>query len=371
MAFFDGLNYQIEQAVVKTNMGFFQLQEKNYYQTTDSESPLVFKPELEEKLKQTTSILSYSPELLLDGNISTPEGSAPLIITGIIPELHKKFLAVSQNIIKGSFLSQESDGILIGEELAKEFKFNLGDQLVINYQDVSGELRSELLEIKGIYHFNSKIFEKRFVYINQQQWQKLFLKTTQKEILFHRVSLMTPSLLVDQEIQKLAKENKLYVKTWKNLNPEMAVVIDFHDGMINFFFIIIGLTITMTILTPVRMLWQERSKEMKMMTVLGISSKGLWKLGMFEVFLMILLSGLSASLILLIIIYIQSKTGLNFSSLNNGIPVERAGIELPAVVYPRPGIKQLMMTFGFVVFTMFFSYAWSIRSTIKKLDSAL
>ena len=180
MAFFDGLNYQIEQAVVKTNTGYFQLQEKNYSQTTDSENPLELKSDLEHQLKNSTSILSYSPELLLDGNISTPEGSAPLVMTGIIPELHENFLPVSKNISQGHFLTSNSDGVLIGEELAQEFKFSIGDQLVINYQDISGELRSELLEIKGIYHFNSKLFEKRFVYITQMQWQKLFLKEMTK-----------------------------------------------------------------------------------------------------------------------------------------------------------------------------------------------
>ena len=371
MAFFDGLNHQIEEAVVQTNTGFFQLQEKNYAATTDSETPLPFTLEMNQKLAGVTEIKSYSPEIILDGNISTPEGSAALVLTGIDPDLHQKVFPVGKNMVQGHFLSPDEEGIVIGQELAREFKFNVGDQLVFNYQDHLGELRSELLEIKGIFKFNSKLFEKRFIYSNQNQWQKIFFNEVKAPLLFHRITLMTPGLKVTEEIKALAQELKLEFKSWKNLNPEMAVVIDFHDGMINFFFIIIAFTIAMTILTPVRMLWQERMKEMKMMTVLGIPTTGLWKLGVFEVAYMILLSGSSAVLVLLIVISLQSYNGIDFSFLNNGVAVERAGIELPTLVYPRATLQQVILTFGFVVFTMLFSYMWSIHRTLKKLDSAL
>lgn len=94
---------------------------------------------------------------------------------------------------------------------------------------------------------------------------------------------MTPSLSEGEFLQKEITDPKVEVKTWKNLNPEMAVVLEFHDGMIRFFFLIIAITITMTILTPVQMLWQERLKELKMLNILGVSDSKFWKIGIFEV----------------------------------------------------------------------------------------
>ena len=70
---------------------------------------------------------------------------------------------------EGDFLSNQDEfSILIGKELAELFKFHIGDQLVLNYQDQKGNLRSEILTIKGIFNFNGKSFEKRFVYLNQK-----------------------------------------------------------------------------------------------------------------------------------------------------------------------------------------------------------
>ena len=359
IAFFDGLNSQIEKAVVDNNTGFYQLQEINYSKSTDSSKPLVFNKDLftDNRLK------AISPELVLDGNISTPEGSAALSVLGIVPELHQSLLRLSRK------LDKDSEGALIGKDLADFFQFKVGDQMVINYQDVKGELRSELLPITGIYHLNSKSFERRFVYINQKTWQKLFFEEIRPEILFNRVVVNTKTL--DDGEFLYHSHPDLKVKSWKQLNPEMGVVLEFHDGMIKFFFLIIAVTILMTILTPVQMLWQERLKELRMMNILGVTKKKFWKIGFYEAIQMILGSFTFSTFLLLILIGIQSYTGVDFRFLNDsGLTIERAGIKLPGIIYPILSIEQLVITFVFVMFVLGVSYGWSIHRTLKKLEVA-
>ena len=371
VAFFDGLNSQIEKAVVDTNTGYFQIQEPLYAGSTDSSSPREYTKELSDKIDQPPVMVS-SPELVLDANIATPEGAAGLLVIGIDPNQHQKLIPLKEKIISGSYVSTEDEfGIVIGKELADLFKLNIGDQLVLNYQDKLGELRSELLNIQGIYNYNSKGFEKRFVYINQSTWQQLFLNEDTGKILFNRLTLLTPGLKIEPVINDRLVGSDLKLKSWKELNPEMAVVLEFHDGMIKFFFIIIAITITMTIMTPVQMLWQERLKELKMMSVIGVSVSKFWKIGIFEVTLMILLSSGLSTLLLVSIIGSQTINGISFRSLNDGISIERAGIKLPGVIYPQITPEQLLITFLFVMFVLSFSYIWSIYRTLKKLEVEL
>ena len=369
VAFFDGLNHQIEKAVVNTNTGYFQLQEKNYARSTDSATPLEF--ESYRKLLGDP-IESFSPELVLDGNISTPEGATGLTVLGVHPPLHQTILPLKKRTKLGSFIEENDENtVVIGSNLAKLFNFNVGDQMVLNYQDHTGDLRSEILQIKGIYRYNSKGFEKRFVYVNQKTWQKLFLNEDKHKILFNRIVLMPENLSDGPVLTERFKDPKVELKTWKNLNPEMAVVLEFHDGMIRFFFVIIGLTITMTILTPVQMLWQERLKELRMLNVLGVSNKKFWKIGLFEVLQMIVCSGILSSVFLIVIIGIQAYTGIDFRFLNDGVSIERAGIKLPGVIYPQLTVEQIVVTFVFVIVVLSISYLWSIHSTLKKLKVAL
>jgi putative ABC transport system permease protein len=368
VAFFDGFNHQIEKAVVNTNTGYFQIQEPTYAKSTDASAPLEFG---QYSHLMTPPVKSFSPELVLDGNISTPEGATGLTVIGIHPPYHKNFLPLHKRFDSGSFVEAEDDSAVnIGAELAKIFKFNIGDQIVLNYQDVNGELRSELLRIKGIYKYNSRGFEKRFVYINQKTWQKLFLNENKNTILFNRIPLMVDRLEEGKVISQRIVKPGLEMKSWKNLNPEMAVVLEFHDGMIKFFFIIIAITITMTILTPVQMMWQERLREIRMLNVLGVTRGKFWKIGIFEVFQMILVSGFFSSLLLTIIIGIQAHTGIDFRFINDGISIERAGIKLPGIIYPKLTAEQIIITFAFIIIVLSISYIWSIYRTLKKLEVA-
>jgi hypothetical protein len=126
----------------------------------------------------------------------------------------------------------------------------------------------------------------------------------------------------------------------------------------------------MTILTPVQMLWQERLKELRMLNILGVSSEKFWKIGLFEVIQMIICSTIASSFLLVVIIGIQSKTGIDFRFLNDGVTLERAGIKLPNIIYPHLAINQLVVTFIFVLIILSISYFWSIHRTLKKLEVA-
>lgn len=368
LAFFDGMNKQIERAVVNTNTGFYQIQENAFARTTDPGHPLEFTETIRKNLEKE-KVTQMSPELFVDANISTPEGNAAIALLGIIPGFHRNFLPVSDSMVSGEFLkSDDEDGIVIGQELAKIFKWNPGDQMVVNYQDVNGELRSEILYVRGVYHFSSSSFEKRFAYATQKTLQKLFLNQYSGKILFHRIPFMKESLEEKEQLSQKLEGKNVRLKTWRDMNPEMSVVIDFNDGMIRFFFIIIALTITMTILTPIQMLWQERFSELRMMNVIGVVKKRFWKIGLFEVIQMIVFSGGASSVILFVILSIQSKTGVDFRYSDQGLNIERAGIRLNSIVYPFFAPSQILVTFGFIIFVMLLSYTVAIHRTLKKLE---
>lgn len=366
MAFFDGMNHQIEVAVVRGNVGHYQLQEKNYSLTSDPLHPAVYTDAVK-KAMSDPKIIAHSPELVLDGYLSAPEGTAALQVVGIDFKLHAQAMQLDRAIVAGHWPDQSERGIVIGKDIADKFLFKVGDQLVINFQDAKGELRSELLNILGIYRANGRVFERRFAYVSGDVVEEFLFGAADPRQLIHRILLFSFNLL-DGKVAAtdMARRTGLELVSWKDLNPEMAVVLDFHDGMIRFFFLIIGITILVTILTPVVMLWQERVSEIRMMTIIGVPGRKIWHLGWLEAMVMTFLSGTTASVVLTIIIGIQERTGLNFEALSKGQVMERAGIELPRVIYPLLLAHQLLFAYCFVVFIIFVSYSWGVHSVLKK-----
>ncbi len=365
-AFLKGFAHEIEKAVVNTNTGHFQLREYHYDQTTDSSFPHAFITVLEKKLKKTT--LAYSPELIFDGNILAPEGAASLEVLGISPEHHKKLMPLTENMKEGTFLTgDEKDSVVIGYELARYFKFKVGDQLILNYQDNNGELSSEILKIKGIFDYNSKGFQNKHIYVTQRTWQNLYFRKDSENLLFNRITILATGLDKKPILEEEFKNAGLVLKTWKELNPELGVINDFQMATIKIFFIMIGIAVTLTILNPVQMAWQERVKELKLLNTLGISKSEIWEFGFYEFVLMVILSVTVSSLALLIILGIQSKTGLDFSVINQGQYVERSGIVMPRLIFPTFELNQFIGILGGVVIVYALSYAAAIRSALKRL----
>ncbi len=368
LAFFDGLNHQIENAVVVGNVGYWQLQEPAYASTTDPLTPIAWTKDKDSLLKKKF-IKSYSPELILDGYISGPEGNAALQIVGVDFNLHQKTFGLDKSIISGVWPKQSDRGIVIGKDTAERFQYAVGDQMVVNFQDAKGELRSELLPVLGIFHQNGRSFERKYAYISGDAVEEFLFGMASPQLIIHRVVLMTDGLNgKTKELKEIAKITGTKLRSWKRINPEMGVVLDFHEGLIKFFFIIIAITVTVTILTPVSMLWQERLSEIRMMTIIGVPRKKIWRLGMFEAGAMTMLSGSAAAILLAAIIGFHSRVGIHFRDISQGQTLERAGIQLPKIVYPLLLPHQLLITYIFVVFIMFLSYALAVRSVIKKSD---
>ena len=358
LSLFSGLFFQIKTSVTNTNTGNFQLQEPNFSESSDPHTPLEWNKELEDSLSH---LPGHSPELVLEANIVQPEGSASLFVLGIDPERNLSVIELGQHMSAGDFFKENETGVVIGKELALKFKFQVGDDFLINFQDVDGELRSELLPITGIYDFNSKEFKKSYVYIHYKTWQELFLKEERNEQLFHRIVLKTNSESFENPTQNLI------LKSWKDINPEMAVVIDFNKGLLNFFMMIIAITVSLSVFNPIRMLLEERVSEFRMMNIIGVSRKGLIPLGLFEAIIMMIVSLTFGLLVYFLLTGLLSSTGIDLTSLNNGRPIERAGIEMPNVLYPLREAKHILLSLIFVIITIGFTYFVSLYSILKKL----
>lgn len=350
ISLFEGMFTQIQKAVTDTNTGTYQLQEKNYAEFGDPTSPI--------QLTEEHLALGGSPELVIEGNIVQPEGSASLIALGVDPVKNLSVIDLGKNLIEGEFLTNP-EGVVIGKDLAHKFKLNLGDDLLLNYQDEEGSLRSELLPITGIYQFNSSSFQKTYIYVTTQKLQDLFFTQERSGLYFHRIVLTHK-----------AQFPRLVLKSWKDINPEMNVVINFNKGLLNFFIIIIAITVALSIFNPIRMLLEERVFEFKMMNTIGVSKIHMIILGMIESIIMMIIS-LSSSFVLfgLILIYLQNK-GLNLSGMNNGKVIERAGIELPSIIFPIWNEKQFLQAIVFVLLTIGLTYLYSLNQVIKKSRGA-
>lgn len=362
MSLFDGMNSQIVDAIINCNVGHFQIQEDHYGKNNDPNNPGLKNNQLLDQLKRNKQISGISSEMVLEGFINDPEGSEAVDLIGIYSQEHKTIMPIYKSIIQGSYIQEADQGVLIGEMLQKKFKLKINDNLVINYQDTVGNLRSEVLKIQGVYRLNGASFERKTVYLPINKLQELFGKQG-----IHRYVIFAPKISSKDSLQPFVPGGHS-LKSWHDINPELSVVLEFHHGTVRFFLLIVGICISVTILTPISMLWQERIKEFETLHIIGIKRSVLWKIGISEAVLLSNIALILACFLVILGIGPFLKTGLDLSSLRNGgITVERAGILLPHVVFPLLNFSQFFISCIFVIFTVFISYFFAIRKTVRQI----
>ncbi len=361
-----GMSNNLRDAVVKNNVGDFQFQELSYAQSSLSGHPLEYTSDWEERLKQE-NIQNPSPELVMEGFLSTPEGDAALTVLGIEPLMHGKFIPLESSIKAGNFFKgTDPRPAVIGDELAKEFKLTVGESLVLNFQDHEGQLRSEQVTVVGIFDYSSRSFQGHYLYLLQRDWQELYLGTYNGKILFNRIPFMGRNLSMDNLV-KIGDGRGVKLKSWQDENPEMSVAVDFNDLMIRFCLLITSFTVLLTIMGPVQILWEERAAELKTLRILGVGRQELMSIGLIEFILTFFIS-FSLSLFLIFLTFAISSKGIDLNFLNQGERIERAGIIIDWLIHPSLDVANFITPYVLVFLVLLLSYVSGLTTVLKRLD---
>ena len=116
-----------------------------------------------EKLDTKQSVIAHSPYTQSEILIQTENGTKPMLLAGIYPELEKNISILPEFVVSGSIYDMlPQDGIVIGSSLSQFLNIELGDSLRI----FTGELRNTLfgsvprtLQVKvvGIFELRSEL----------------------------------------------------------------------------------------------------------------------------------------------------------------------------------------------------------------------
>lgn len=352
---FEGKNAQIEKNIIETETGNYQLIEKNYFEKYDPLKPSL----MNEQTRDTISGYDATPELLLKTTILHPEGAQELTLIGIEPESHEIVFPLKE-FMTGSWplINDGSKNVVIGKKFAEKLKLNIGDEVVITYQDQSKAILNESLPITGIYHNFGPGFEGHNAFVSKNFIGKLI--NVENPDAFHRIILRSKTLPKPQE-----KDNNLVLKSWDELHPELTVMMKFHNGVTRALIVFMLVIAYVSIITPVNVLWDERKDEVKLLQTIGASEKTLYVIASYEAFVLTLFALGSSILIWGALHGLAGLHGLDFSMMGEK-SVVRGGILISSVVYPVIDLLHSSIIILFHGLIIFGSNFWCIRSLLKK-----
>jgi ABC-type lipoprotein release transport system permease subunit len=258
--------------------------------------------------------LRATGRLLAFGMAASGDASAGVSFRGVDVERDARVSRIHEQLAQGSWLDPaEPQQVVLGRRIARTLAVEPGDELLVLSQGADGSMAYDLYTVRGVLLGVSAATDRTGMFMTQAAFRELFVVPDG----VHQIIVRRPADLdlasAAVRVQGLA--GALDVRTWRQLLPTVASMMDSARAAIVVMFVIIYVAIGILILNAMLMAVFERVREFGVMKALGVSPFGVLRLILVESAIMTGIAiAIGVGLGVPGLIYL-SEVGLNLSSL--------------------------------------------------------
>jgi len=247
-----------------------------------------------------------------------------------------------------------------GQILKKEaWSYREGSRLTLTFLDKENVQVGARFRIAGIYDLKNTMFELSTVFVRNSDLSRLSgLDSTIYHQMVIRINDVEQTDVVAANIKE--KLPDLDVLSWKEIQPDLAMMTDYINQMYAIFMMIILAALAFGIVNTMLMVVLERTKELGMLTAIGMNKKKVFTMIMLESVFLSLTGGVAGMFAGWLTVMATAKNGINFSKYAEGM--EAYGYS--AHVFPEIGVGFLLMGTILIIIT---GIAASIYPALKAL----
>lgn len=266
-------SYMIHSSA-KLFTGYLQLQGKGYWDNRSLDKSIHITPDQLQAIATIPNIINFTRRLETFTLMSFETNTKVTQVIGIDPKAEHDITGLKSRLTKGAYLSDNDDGILLGEGLAKRLKVAVGEKVVLYGQGYHGQIAAAELPVVGLVKLPFIEMDNSSAYLVLDNAQTIFsmpnLITSLPIMVDHIKHLQT----VKSALSAMINDGTTLM-TWDEMMPEMAqhIVIDNASGII--MIVILYIVIVFGVFGTVMMMVSERSREFAILISVGMKK---WRL---------------------------------------------------------------------------------------------
>lgn len=258
---------QLEKNVLELEIGDMQVFAPEYRTA----------PSLYERIAEPEQLLGEleragfpaSGRLLGFGLAAVGEASAGVSLRGVDVTQERSVSLIHERIEQGEWLDESAPrDVVLGWRLARSLSAAPGDELMVLSQGLDGAMAADLYRVGGVLQSVSDFTDRAAVFMTARAFRELMgVEDGVHQIVVRRVG--------DVELDAAASEVAgaapgLDVRTWRQLLPTLASMLDSARGAMYIMFVVVYLAVAILILNATLMAVFERLRELGVMKALGV-----------------------------------------------------------------------------------------------------
>jgi len=348
----EGMMLGSEHSVVSMNMGDIQIHAHGYrddpdlYTRIDDADELIVALEAH-GYRAASRIYAYG---LLAANMA----SSGVQLRGVDLAHEEQVTELFKHVDKGAWLDEnDGNGVVLGKKLAGTLGVGLDDELVFVGQSSDGYMANDLFRVRGILKSVSDGIDRMGVFMPMQTLRDMMVIPDGA----HEIAVIRTDRtgdLAEETAWVEALAPNLEVKSWKQLMPVVARMIETADVQIMIMLVIFYIAVATVVLNAMLMNVFERIHEFGIMKALGVSPTQLVLLVFSETLILALVASLAGLVSGWWISDYYEVHGIDMSALAGSItfggiafdPVWYGAVTADALIYP---VAFLLIVAGIAV----------------------
>ena len=287
------------------------------------------------------------------------------VLDKLVPFTGKRFKSEKafKKEIKGVLIMKEQHefGGLIREEA---WSFRERSKMTLTFLDKDQVQTGAVFRIAGIYDIKNSMYEMSQVLVKNEDLMALTGMASDE---YHQLIIRLDDLEETEEVSASLAEKlpQLEVMHWKEIQPDLAMMTDMVQKFYAIFMVLILAALAFGIVNTMLMVVLERTKELGMLTAIGMNKKRVFRMIMLESVFLSLVGGVVGMAISQALISVTARNGINFASYAEGL--EAMGYT--AHIYPVISTSFFITVTVLIILTGILSSIYPALKALK-LDPA-
>ena len=330
MAFSWGLSDQWVNSAIKTQVSHIQIHNPNYEKNKEIKYTIPDAGTVLASIKKKPEVYAASGRTLVNGMASSATTGTGVSIKGVVPADEDSVTHISKNIVDGNFFhSIKHNPVVVGEKLAEKLNVKKGNKIILTFQDNNGNITAGAFRIAGIFRTRNSNYDKVNIFVKKSDLNRLVdMPNATHEI---AILLKNNNAVANVEAQLKKQFPNLLVQSWKEIAPELRIVIDSFSEYMYLFIAIILLALVFGIINTMLMAVLERVRELGMLMAIGLNKTKVFFMIMLETIYLSMVGGPLGLLFAYLTIHITGQKGINLSMFSKGL----AAYGMDPMVYPN------------------------------------
>ncbi|MBA7499524.1 Lipoprotein-releasing system transmembrane protein LolE [subsurface metagenome] len=309
---------------------------------------------MNEKLKEVEGVEQIVPRLTFAAVVSQEDELVMMVGWGVDPAEEIKFTNIDKSITEGRMVEPGNREMVMGAGLLTKLKRGVGDKVTILYTTPFGSFKGSTFEIAGKIQSSLPMINDNIFYLPLDQAQRILEMPDQAtELLiitpdYHKAASILPAL--NELFTREDKIGKYFLQLW-NRDYELIGLFDMARNMYNFIYIFIIIMACFVLVNTLIMIINERTREIGMMTALGLKSREILYLFTIEGAIIGIIGSAVGALLGGVLTRVFSVVGIDYTAAMEGMS---ADLMFEPIFYPTFSLENIIFCFilGVLVVTI-------------------